>query len=1168
MKNFYEDTCKKSVLLILLGGLFFSHATAQQIVTYDTTFGGWNAVVTMDKALSGTDSAAGIVFFPGIGEESTDSSKIVVNGPHYLIRNGMWDGSVSLGNGVHHPFIISLQPPSASIPASVVKPKIDAILARYRIKRNSFYLTGLSMGGWYANQFVCYEATPGDDSYGRLVRALVVLEGEEPADSTGVYPSLSYPRKMGHYAKACGGRELWVEGSQDWRDMLAGAQNMCDSVPNSASYFMVTYGGGAHCCWNTEYNPSTTWTMPSNSNISQVWGTPEPMNVWQWLLRQGDTSMPAYATPVPGPPTVSAGSAQTIQLPTSSLTLTGSASGVAGATISSVAWTEISGPVTANFSAATNVTSAVSGLTTAGSYVFQLKATDNNGRSSTANVTITVNVANVPPTASAGSAQSIQLPVSSVTLSGTATGNGGATISSTAWSELSGPSTATIAAAPSLTTSVSGLSAAGIYVFQLKATDNHGLSATATVTITVTAANVPPTVSAGSAQTIQLPVSSLTLSGTATGNGGATISSTGWTEVSGPATAVIASAAALLTGVSGLTVAGTYVYQLKATDSHGLSATATVTISVEAAAPPPSAPPTVSAGSAQTIQLPVSAVTLGGTATGNDGATISNTIWTEISGPSTAAIATGGSLSTGASGLLTAGTYVFQLQATENNGLSATATVTVTVQAAAPPVNVPPTVSAGSDQSIQLPVSAVTLVGVATGNGGATISSTLWTQISGPATAAVASAASLSTGVSGLTVAGNYVFQLSATDNNGESTTDAVTISVTAAAPPPNVPPTVSAGADQSIQLPVSTVALSGVANGNGGATIASTGWTEVSGPATATTTNAAALSTGVSGLTVAGTYVFELKATDNHGLSTTAAVTITVQAAAPPPPHVPPVANAGPDQNVVMPVGQLALDGSASYDPDGTITNYSWVQLSGSGGVTISGSTQAQAGISGLRAGTYVFQLTVTDDAGATGVATVTVTVNAATVQAPVANAGADTTIALPANSVDVDGSRSTDPGGEALTYQWSELSGPTEAAMGSAGAAQSTVNGLQAGVYVFQLLVTNVSGLTDTASVQVRVVNNQRSAAAADSGSAVVMVYPNPVQSVLTVKFDDPHVSGTVLLRVFDMRGRILMTQVDQVSSSAQLLQMNLARLAKGVYALEVVIGQSKSYQKIVKQ
>jgi len=786
MKNFYEAACKKSVLVVLCGAFLSLGAAAQQVVTYDTTFDGWNAVVTMDKALTGNDSAAGIVFFPGIGEETTDSSKIVVNGPHYLIRNGLWDGSVPLGNGVHHPFIISLQPPASGYPMEVVYPKIQAILSRYRIKRNSFYLTGLSMGGWYANQFVCYEPTPGDDTYGHLVRALVVLEGVEPSDSTGLYPSLGYPRKMGHWAAACGGRELWVEGSQDWRDMLAGAQNMCDSVPNTASYFMVTYGGGAHCCWNTEYDPSTTWTMPSNPNISQLWGTPQPMNVWQWLLRQGDTSMPTYSTSSPGPPTVSAGAPQTIQLPASSLTLTGSA----------------------------------------------------------------------------------------------------------------------------------------------------------------------------------------------TGNGGATISSTVWTEVSGPVTAVIAAATSLSTGVTGLTTAGTYVFELKATD---------------------------------------------------------------------------------------------------NNGLSSTATVTVTVQAAAPPVNVPPTVSAGAPQTIQLPTSSLTLTGSATGNGGATISSVVWTEVSGPVMA---------------------------------------------------------------------TIAL------------------------------ASGLSTGVTGLTTAGVYVFQLQATDDNGLSATAAVTITVQAAAPPP-HVPPVAVAGPDQTVTLPVSTVTLDGSGSYDPDGTITAYSWVQLSGNGGVVLSGASEAQASLTGLTAGTYVFQLTVTDNAGAIGVATVTITVNAppptpptATQDGPpVASAGRDTTIALPADSALLNGSGSTDPDGETLTYQWMQVSGPTEATVGASGAATTWVGGLSTGVYVFALTVTNLSGLSDTASVQVRVINSARSAGV-DTGSAAFMVYPNPVESTLSVRFTDPNTSGPALLQLYDMKGRLVVSEETVVSGGGQVVTMNVAGLARGVYALQVVIGKARSCQMIVKQ
>jgi Secretion system C-terminal sorting domain/PKD domain len=394
-------------------------------------------------------------------------------------------------------------------------------------------------------------------------------------------------------------------------------------------------------------------------------------------------------------------------------------------------------------------------------------------------------------------------------------------------------------------------------------------------------------------------------------------------------------------------------------------------------------------------------------------------------------------------------------------------------------------------------------------------------------------------------------------------------VTVEAAAPPTDVPPTVGAGSDQTIQLPTSSVTLSGTATGNGGATISTTGWTEVSGPVTTTIAAASSLSTGVSGLTSAGSYVFELKATDNNGVSTTAAVTITVEAAAPPPPppHVPPVANAGPDQTVTLPFTDVTLDGSGSYDTDGTIVSYSWVQLSGDGGVTIVGSSQVQPEIYGLTAGTYVFQLTVTDNTGATGVATVTITVKAAAPQAPVANAGTDTSIALPASAAVLDGSGSTDPGGETLTYHWTELSGPGTANIAFPGVATTSVGQLITGLYVFQLTVTNTSGLSSTATVQVRVVDNERSSAS-DSGNAKVMVYPNPVESVLNVRFTDPGTKGQVMLKIFDMKGTLVMSQQTEVSGGTQSITFNVSGLARGAYGLQVIVGNAQTSQIIVKQ
>jgi alpha-tubulin suppressor-like RCC1 family protein len=577
---------------------------------------------------------------------------------------------------------------------------------------------------------------------------------------------------------------------------------------------------------------------------------------------------------------------------------------------------------------------------------------------------------------------------------------------------------------------------------------------------------------------------------------------------------------------------------------------------------PSDVPPVSVPGPNQTITLPTTTTILDGSGSHDPDGTVVYYKWRQVGGPSGNTVLDSTYSQTRIAGLVP-GTYVYRLTVTDNGWDSNAATMTVVVKDASG--NVPPTVSAGSNQTIELPTSSVSLTGTATGNGGATISSTAWTEVSGPVTAAIANAGNLSAGVTGLTTAGTYVFQLKATDNNGLSGTATVTITVQAA-PPPNTPPTVTAGSAQTIQLPTSSVNLMGTAKGNSGATISSTAWTEVSGPVTATIANAGSLSTGVSGLTTAGTYVFQLKATDNNGESSTATVTITVETASvpPPPPHIPPVADAGQSQTVTLPFPDINLDGSGSYDEDGTITTYSWVQVSGNGGVTIQGSSQAQAALYGLTPGTYVFQLTVTDNDGATGSATVTITVNAAAVQAPVANAGADTTIALPADSVVLNGSGSTDPGGETLTYQWSEVSGPGTATLGSSGSVITTAGPLKTGSYVFQLKVTNTSGLSNTATVQVRVINNERTA---DTGNAQVMVYPNPVPGTLTVKFTDPKTSGQILIKIIDMKGTQIMTEEAEVNG-AELINFNVSGLAKGVYGLQVIVGSKQSYQLIVKQ
>jgi predicted secreted protein len=92
---------------------------------------------------------------------------------------------------------------------------------------------------------------------------------------------------------------------------------------------------------------------------------------------------------------------------------------------------------------------------------------------------------------------------------------------------------------------------------------------------------------------------------------------------------------------------------------------------------------------------------------------------------------------------------------------------------------------------------------------------------------------------------------------------------------------------------------------------------------------------------------------------------------------NTPPVAVVGPTQTV-PPSATVTLDGSASADADGAIVRYVWTQTTGPQ-VVLAGADRAKAVFTApVGSASFVFQLTVTDDAGATSSAPVVVAVDA----------------------------------------------------------------------------------------------------------------------------------------------------------------------------------------------
>ncbi|NER19155.1 beta strand repeat-containing protein, partial [Spongiivirga citrea] len=247
------------------------------------------------------------------------------------------------------------------------------------------------------------------------------------------------------------------------------------------------------------------------------------------------------------------------------------------------------------------------------------------------------------------------------------------------------------------------------------------------------------------------------------------------------------------------------------------------------------------------------------------------------------------------------------------------------------------------------------------------------------------------------------------TDGTNFSNTATVSITVTGISVS-NIAPTAVAGPNQNLPSGTTSFSLDGTGSSDPDGSITAYAWTQVSGPNTATISNSSSASTNITGA-ITGTYVFQLEVTDNGtpGLTDTDTVQIIIDA----PANQQPIAEAGPNQNLVAGTTSFSLDGTGSSDPDGSITAYAWTQVSGPNTATISNSSSASTNITGAITGTYVFQLEVTDNGtpGLTDTDTVQIIIDAPANQQPIAEAGPNQNLVAGTTSFSLDGTGSSDP-------------------------------------------------------------------------------------------------------------------------------------------------------------
>ena len=268
--------------------------------------------------------------------------------------------------------------------------------------------------------------------------------------------------------------------------------------------------------------------------------------------------------------------------------------------------------------------------------------------------------------------------------------------------------------------------------------------------------------------------------------------------------------------------------------------------------------------------------------------------------------------------------------------------------------------------------------------------------------------------------------------------------------------------------------------------------------------------------------------------------------------------ANAGSNIILTLPTSGTTLDGTASVAKNTIITTYNWKQTQGTV-ATISSPNTAKPVISGLIQGTYAFQLTVADNSQHSGIASVTITVNAATPVAHlVANAGFNQFITLPVNSVNLDGTASTSQNTVISAYLWKQVLGPSNAQISSSSSVKTTVTSLIAGKYIFLLRINDKNQVSDSTSVTI-IVNPASITASVKSNAGPDQTISAPTTSATLVGTGSTASNTTITsYRWIELSGPGNLTWGNTTTAKT-----NIGGLVAGKYIFELVVADNAGHR-----
>ncbi|TQV82812.1 PKD domain-containing protein [Aliikangiella coralliicola] len=407
------------------------------------------------------------------------------------------------------------------------------------------------------------------------------------------------------------------------------------------------------------------------------------------------------------------------------------------------------------------------------------------------------------------------------------------------------------------------------------------------------------------------------------------------------------------------------------------------------------------------------------------------------------------------------GVYRIQLVVNDGEADSTPDNVNVTVMV----VNNVPKADAGADQTVNIGT-LVKLSGANSSDADGDSLSYRWLILNAPAqsTAILSNSTTVEPEFTPDRV-GSYQVQLIVNDGKVDSAPD--TVNIIAGAPPVNNAPTANAGNDQSDDLG-KTFTLNGSGSSDPDGDALTYRWSIQSKPTGSSASLFSANQVNASFTPdVEGDYVMQLIVNDGQVDSNIDTATISAVKN-----NTQPVANAGSDHQALT-QETVVFDGSASLDADGDSLTYKWSMVSKPAGsnALLNNSESVKASLIADVAGSYTVQLIVNDGELDSVPDSAIATIEAKN-QKPVANAGIDLTGAV-GDTITLDGSRSSDPDGDPLTYRWTMTSSPAGSSviLNNADKVNPSFEPNLEGDYVAQLIVNDGSEDSDADRVNIKI-------------------------------------------------------------------------------------------------